>query len=205
MSWSQRLPGLQESQPLVESLPVAVAELAVGSRAGPPPEPEPALARWESADAERSAGAEVAASSSATAAVEASEPQAPAPAVSPEVPVPPPLAGHAASPVDAAAPGGIEPAVVAEPPGAHAGPTARPLLGPYTVQIGAFRSAADARAYLEQHRLDDLEVVLEHRENQGREYSVLTFGRFATVREATAAWRRVAAGRELDFWVRPAR
>lgn len=195
MSWSQRLPGLQESQPLVESLPVAVPELAVGSRAGPPPEPEPALARWENADTE----------GSATAVVEASEPPAPAPAVSPEVPVPPLLAGHAASPVDAAAPGGVEPAAVAESPGAHAGPTATPRQGRYTVQIGAFRSAADARAYLEQHRLDDLEVVLEHRENQGREYSVLTFGRFATVREATAAWRRIAAGRELDFWVRPAR
>lgn len=195
MSWSQRLPGLQESQPQIESLPVAVPELAVGSRAGPPPEPEPALARWESADA--------AASSPATVAVEASKPRAPA--VSPEVPAPPPRAGRAASPVDPAAPGEVEPAAVAESPGADAGPRATPRQGRYTVQIGAFRSDADAHAYLEQHRLDDLEVVLEHRQSRGREYSVLTFGHFATVREATAAWRRIAAGRELEFWVRPAR
>lgn len=202
-SWSRRLPGLQESQPQLESLPVAVPELAAASRAGPPLEPEPALARWESADAERTAGGDTAASSPATAAVEASKPQAPA--GSPEVPAPPPLAGRAASPVDSAAPGGVEPAVVAESPDADAGSRATPSQGRYTVQIGAFRSDADARAYLEQHRLDDLEVVLEHSQSRGREYSVLTFGRFATVGEATAAWRRIAAGRELDFWVRPAR
>ncbi len=201
-SWSRRLPGLQESQPQLESLSV-VPELAVGSRTGPPPEPEPALARWEGADVERSVGEEAAASSPATTAVGASKPQAPT--VSPEVRTPPPRAGRAASSMDSAAPGGGKSVAVAESPGADIGPRATPRQGPYTVQIGAFRSDADASAYLEQHRLDDLEVVLEHRASQGREYSVLTFGHFATVREATAAWRRVAAGRELDFWVRPAR
>ena len=208
-TWSGRLPGLQESQPRAEvaGLPVVMPELTVGSRAGPAPEPEPALARWEGAATERAVGAEAAVPSPTTAAVAAGKPEASA--VSPEEAVVPPPARHAGSPRDSAATGGFEPAAGGNTGAAattgDAGPSAATRQGPYTVQIGAFRSDADARAYLAQHRLDDLEVALEHRQSRGHEYSVLTFGRFATVRDATAAWRRIAAGRELDFWVRPAR
>ncbi|MFZ5655155.1 MAG: SPOR domain-containing protein [Pseudomonadota bacterium] len=86
-----------------------------------------------------------------------------------------------------------------EPAGSSRGPERR-----YTVQVGAFHTDAEARAYVEQHRLGEVPLELRRRTRGGREYSVLTFGSFATVREAQAAWRRIAAGRELDFWVRPA-
>lgn len=87
----------------------------------------------------------------------------------------------------------------------RAAPSRTGAAGPYTVQIGAFRSAADARAYIAGHGLGELPLEVQAVERHGRQYQVVTFGSFATVREATAAWRRAAAGRELDFWVRPIR
>lgn len=100
-----------------------------------------------------------------------------------------------------------------EPGSAHSGETERrtapsrpPVTaGPYTVQIGAFRSAADAHAYIAAHGLGELPLAVQAVERGSRQYQVVTFGSFATVRAATAAWRRAVAGRELDFWVRPIR
>jgi len=77
--------------------------------------------------------------------------------------------------------------------------------GPYTVQIGAFRSTADAHAYIAAHGLGELPLAVQAAVRGGRQYQVVTFGSFATVRAATAAWRQAVAGRELDFWVRPVR
>ncbi len=83
---------------------------------------------------------------------------------------------------------------------------ARPATaGPYTVQVGAFRTVADARAYIDRHGLGALPLEVRAVDRGGRKYQVVTFGSFATVRAAKAAWREAVAGRELDFWVRPVR
>lgn len=78
-------------------------------------------------------------------------------------------------------------------------------VGPYTVQIGAFNSAEDARAFIDRYELRDLGLEVRPVDRDGREYQVVTFGSFATAGEATAAWGRAAGERKLDFWVRQVR
>lgn len=190
-AWTQRLPGLQEAQPVVEAVPVVLPPLQLENAAGPPPEPEPVLARW--ADADRASLASVV---------------KPAPAA--QLPEPHPEASKIDSPSSNRVPAPL-PRRVPAAPGEHLTDGASPEApthsaespGRYTVQIGAFRSEVDARTYLAEHQLDTLPVVLSRRRSGGRDYRVLTFGQFATVRQAVAAWQRVAAGRNLDFWVRP--
>lgn len=283
-AWAERLPGLQESQPVAEASPVAVARLDTGGSRGAPPEPEPAMARWERAKTlppapatpqaptavaegrlvvapppEVAAGlvaaepaATIADTASSTtdkattekASTTAATATADAAAITVEraaAPGPPPLPVPAAGPAPGAAPSAPQ-AVAANRSAADSG-EARPAAGTgrkppapsdarvpaaeravgagvsgrdeqhpsprgperrYTVQVGAFHTDREAHAYVAQHRLGEVPLELQRRNRGGREYSVLTFGSFATMREAAAAWQRVAAGRELDFWVRPA-
>ena len=191
-SWSERLPGLAEGQTGVEASPVALPALQAESPARPPPEPEPALARW--------AGAQV--PDTLTPSSRVGQPVT-VPAAPPQDPTS--AAGISAVPIARGAESKNGDDRTSSGSASTADARATPADVPYTVQLGAFNSLVDARAFIDRHELGELALEVRAVVRNDREYQVVTFGSFGTVREATAAWRRAAPGRELDFWVRPVR
>jgi hypothetical protein len=140
------------------------------------PEPEPAFARWE----------KTASAAKTEPEGQASPESLPKPHNVPAVDSKPPFA-----PTDSSTSVSDHPVV--------SGPA-------YTVQIGAFKTERAARAYIVQHDLGRLPAVAIQQEVRGRnEYSLITFGRFASPQAALEAWRRDAGSRDLDIWVRPVR
>ncbi|MGE3972164.1 MAG: SPOR domain-containing protein [Porticoccaceae bacterium] len=156
----------------------------------PPPDPEPVFARWEKAAADAKTVSE-----QRDEEVLETRPQ-------PSTVVAPPTESTAA--VVPAAP--IERrSVPAAGSVAEAGPPEIRDRRTYTVQIGAFKSDRDARAYIAQHNLGDLPTLALRRELRGpHQYVVVTFGSFESARDALAAWHRSGAPRDLEIWVRPA-
>jgi septal ring-binding cell division protein DamX len=185
--WSAALPALSAG---VEKAPSATRTKTADREARkPPPEPEPVLARWEKA-------------ADAKTVSEQRGEEAHEPLPQPKKVVAPPTASAAtvvpATPIKRRS----VPAVGAV---SEAGPTAIRDRRTYTVQIGAFKSDRDARAYITQHNLGDLPTLTLRRELRGpHQYVVITFGSFESASDALAAWRRSGAPRDLEIWVRPA-
>lgn len=186
--WNAALPALSAS--VAEVPPVSESKPADRQPRKPPPEPEPVFARWEKAVADTDA--------KAISEPRAEERREQLPQSAAVVAPPAPLA-----PVMPAAPIKRR-SVPAVGPVAEPGPAETRDRRTYTVQIGAFKSDRAARAYIAQHNLGDLPTLALRRESRDPDqYTVITFGRFASVSSALDAWHRSGAPRDLEIWVRP--
>lgn len=151
-------------------------EASLGGAARPaPPEPEPVFARWEKQATEATAALKERQVSPGSSSEARKLPAG--------TPPQPSAAGSTAIPDHSADRGGPR----------------------YTVQIGAFGTDRDARAYIARHDLGALPLAVTRETRGKREYSLITFGSFATVKAATTAWYDSVGPRHLDVWVRPVR
>lgn len=76
----------------------------------------------------------------------------------------------------------------------------------YTIQLGAFDTAESAQRFLSENNLLHLNITRKTFKNKGRNWQVITFGRFADQQSALKAWVGATENSEkIAIWVRRVR